>query len=159
MDTCFLCGNVMIPTVPPVCKNTSLRRAYEALEWAKARNQSARVADYDVQLFALQKICLLKERYNPAQPKFSLTNSIETAVVQTCTKYGLCPSIWTFVEYANDGEHRNAYHEYDLIVLAPDNVEWKYLWHSDCRTEKEPYSEALLLRRIEQYRSGANTVF
>lgn len=93
MDACFLCGNLMVPAVPSVCKNASLRRAYEALEWAKARKQPARVADYDVQLFAPQKVCLLKERYNPKQPKISLTNSIETAIVQACTKYGLCPTV------------------------------------------------------------------
>ena len=148
----------MLPHVPPACDNATLKRAYEGVQYAQYKRQTVNVADYSIRLFEHQKVCLIQEQYNPAEPKISLTNSIETAIVQVCTHYGLCPNTWTFVEYSNIGEGKHSYHEYDLIVLTGDDVEWKYLWHSDCKAENEPYSDALLIRRIEQYRSGANTV-
>ncbi len=153
MNTCFLCLSMMVPDVPSACRNASLRRAYEALLYAAAQRQPVHVADYEIRLFERQKICLIQEQYNPAEPKISLTNSIETAVVQVSQKYGLCPAQWTFVEYANMGAEKQSYREYDLIVLTGDDIEWKYLWHSDCPQETEPYSDALLIQRVEQYRS------
>ena len=158
MDTCFLCHNIMVPEVPLACKNASLRQAYEGLLYASARRQPVNVADYDIRLFERQKICLIQEKYDSDKPKVSLTNSIETAIVQISQNYDLCPSLWTFVEYSNMGADKRSYHEYDLIVLTGDDIEWKYLWHSDCRQETEPYSDALLIQRVEQYRSGANAV-
>lgn len=158
MHTCFLCEQVMVPRVPPTCNNASLRRAFEGIQYATYRHQPLNVADYDIRLFQQQKVCLIKEYYNPEHPKISLTNSIETAIVQICHKYGLCPALWTFVEYTNMEGERKAYHEYDMIVLTNNDIEWKYLWHSDCKAESEPYSDALLISRIEQYRDGANTV-
>ena len=158
MDSCFLCGHVLVPSVPPACKNASLRIAYEGILHASARNQPVNVADYDLRLFERQKICLLQEKYDTSRPKISLTNSLETAIVQACSKYGICPSLWTFVEHATGGQGKHSYHEYDMIVLTGDDLQWKYLWHSDCKQETEPYSDALLIRRVEQYRNGANTV-
>jgi hypothetical protein len=154
MNTCFLCGNVMVPCVPVACNNTSLRSAFEAVQSAMNRNQPPRVADYTIRLFQAQKICLLEERYNHEKPTVSLTNSIETAIVQVCSQYGLCPAVWTFVEHANMGEEMKSYHEYDMVAFTGGDIDWKYVWHSDYKAETEPYSDALLVRRVEQYRGG-----
>lgn len=148
----------MVPGVPAPCKNVSLQRAYEALQYTQAKGGPVRVADYEVQLFETEKICLIKEVCNIAEPKISLTNSIETAIVLVCMEYGLCPSAWTFVEYANAGEGKRSYHEYDMIVLVNGNIEWRYIWHSDLKEENKPYSDGLMISRVMQYRNGARTV-
>lgn len=144
MDTCFLCQHMLVPSTPTACKCTALQRAFEAIQFACAKNIPVRVADYRIRLFERPKVCLIQEFYDPKQPKISLTNSIETAIVQICSKYGLCPARWTFVEYANGGNSNGSYHEYDMVVLGGDNIEWKYLWHSDCRRETQPYSDSTL---------------
>ena len=157
MNTCFLCEHVMVPDVPAACKNTLLRRAFEALKQARNNNQPPRVADYTIRLVQAQKICLLSERYNPQKADITLTNTLETAIVQACSQYGLCPALWTFVEHSNRGTETKPSHEYDLVVLNHDDITWEYLWHSASPSETEPYSDALLVRRVEQYRNGTNT--
>lgn len=131
MNTCFICQHLMVPDTPAACQSTVLRRAYEVIQNVGGKGQPVKVADYEIRLFERQKVCLIKELCNPQQPKISLTNSIETAIVQIGSQYGLCPSRWTFVEYANSGEGKNGYHEYDMIVLSADGMDWKYLWHSE----------------------------
>ena len=158
MDACFLCKKLIVPAVPAECGNRSLQCAYDAMRSAQAKGGSIRVADYEVQMFENEKICLVKEMNNPQEPKISLTNSIETAIVLICLEHRLCPAEWTFVEYANGGEGRDAYHEYDLVVLEKGNIEWRYLWHSGVRSEKEPYSDVLMINRVVQYRNLAKTV-
>lgn len=148
----------MVPGVPAACGNASLRRAYEAVQFARAKNRPVRVADYEVQLFEEAKICLIKEVHNPAEPNVSLTNSIETAIVLVCLERGLCPSAWTFVEYANMGTDKRSYHQYDMIVLERGNIDWRYIWHNDLKGEKEPFSDSLMIRRVTAYRNGARTI-
>lgn len=157
MNSCFLCGHLMVPDVPDACKNSLLRRAFEALQQAIDNNQPPRVAVYTIRLFPAQRICLLSEGYPPQKPDITLTNTLETAIVQVCSQYGLCPTLWAFVEHTNRGTEKEPSHQYDLVVLTRDDLTWEYLWHSDSPTEREPYSDALLVRRIEQYRSGTDT--
>jgi hypothetical protein len=157
MNTCFLCGHMMVPNIPAACKNTLLRRAFDAMQQATANNQPPRVADYTIKLFQAQKICSISERYNPEKPDITLTNTLETAIVQVCNQYGLCPALWTFVEHSLGGTEKEPSHEYDMVVLANDDITWEYLWHSDSPTEREPYSDSLLVRRVEQYRRGTDT--
>jgi hypothetical protein len=109
-------------------------------------------------LIPQQNICLIEEQYDPQNPKVSLTNSIETAIVQVCQKHGLCPDRWTFVEHATSGTAKNAYHEYDMIVLTNGDVDWKYIWHSDAHGETEAYSDELLTRRVKEHQNGATNI-
>ncbi|NTS43022.1 hypothetical protein HRG84_19200 [Flavisolibacter sp. BT320] len=158
MNTCFLCGHMMVPGVPAACKNTLLRRAFDALQQAVENQQPPLVGDYTIRLFPAQKICLLSERFDPQKPDITLTKTLETAIVQVSSQYGLCPSLWTFVEHSHSGTGKKVQEAYDLVVLNHDDLTWEYLWHSDAPTEREPYSDSLLVRRIEQYRSGTDTI-
>jgi len=148
----------MVPGLPAACRNSSLQKAYNELQYARAKNRPARVADYEVQIFEQEKICLVKEIYNPEEPKVSLTNSMETAIVLICLEHRLCPSVWTFVEYANGGGGKGSYQEYDIIVLEGGNIGWKYIWHNDVKGEREKYSDQLMINRVMQYRNGAQTI-
>jgi hypothetical protein len=55
MDTCFICTKTMVPEVPAACKNASLQRAFETLQFTRAKHQPPRVAHFDVQLSKKKK--------------------------------------------------------------------------------------------------------
>lgn len=125
---------------------------------ARRRTKQTRVCDYILEFLEAEKICIIKERVDPKNPKISLTNCIDFVLQEVVQGYELCPKEWAFVQYANSGNLFGGYHEYDLIDNRGHGVLWRYLWHSDAKGESHHFSNTLLAQRVARYRAGARAV-
>lgn len=155
MTNCSMCGRELtndksvIRGIGPICRAKVLE---------EINHNHRKVCDYRVEFLNEEKICIIHEIADPENPKISLTNCIEYVIDEIVKGYKLCPDIWSFVEHSQWKPNLfGGYEEWDLVSVK-ENVEWKYLWHSDATGEKQPFDISLLKDRVKTYRIGARSV-
>ena len=114
-----------------------------------------------MELLLDERICIIHEINESKDPRVSLTNCIEHVIKEVAEKESLCASLWTFVQHSTNQNELSlfaAYHHYDFVDVSEAAVLWKYVWHNEQPTEKEKFSNELLIHRINNYRSATDAI-
>lgn len=148
---CSICGRELTNSVSvirgigPICRSALLKN----LELHQSR-----ICDYRLEFIEEFDIVIIHEIYDRENPKISLTNCIEFVIKRIVEEYELCINTTSFVEHSTGGNLFGPYHEYDLVDVRGEDVQWKYLWHNDISGEKEQFSNELLINRINKHKLG-----
>lgn len=156
MAKCNICGK-------PLTDEDSIRRGVGPVCASKIykmiHNKRSNICEYTVNIDYDDKIIIINEIYDRQIPKMSLTNCIEYVVAEVCETFEICPNDWTFIEHSTGRDLLDTYNHYDLInTIDKTKSLWSYLWHSDFKEEKKPFSMEMIKRRLMAYKNGKQKV-